>query len=74
MDKLQAWLEMAIESESSDLHLVSHYPPILRTHGKLIAIPSEPALQPENMWQVLSPVVDGLPNDLDGRVYQTVAC
>lgn len=63
MDKLQDWLAMAVETESSDLHLVSHYPPILRTHGKLNAIPSEPALQPESMWQVLSPVVDGLQKD-----------
>ena len=42
-DRLRAWLALAVESESSDLHLTAGYPPALRLHGDLEELP-EPAL------------------------------
>ena len=43
---LMEWLSKALESSSSDLHLVCGYPPVLRTHGKLIPIPNTAVLTP----------------------------
>lgn len=58
--RLLQWLDLAIANDASDLHLVSGYPPILRTHGKLIPIGSEPPLESQNMWDLLSPVVENI--------------
>lgn len=33
--RLRDWLVRAVESEASDLHVVSGYPPMLRVHGEL---------------------------------------
>lgn len=38
---LHDWLSAAVEAGASDLHLVSNYPPVLRTHGRLREIASE---------------------------------
>jgi twitching motility protein PilT len=37
-----AWLEQAVESEASDLHLLAGYPPIIRRHGELVELAGEP--------------------------------
>jgi hypothetical protein len=42
-DQLRAWLNQAVETGTSDLHLIAGYPPVLRLHGDLIEL-SEPPL------------------------------
>jgi twitching motility protein PilT len=46
-DRLRAWLAVAIESESSDLHLTAGYPPALRLHGDLEELPEPELSGPE---------------------------
>jgi twitching motility protein PilT len=46
-DRLRAWLALAIESESSDLHLTAGYPPALRLHGDLEELPEPELTGPE---------------------------
>jgi twitching motility protein PilT len=46
-DRLRAWLALAIESESSDLHLTAGYPPTLRLHGDLEELPEPELSGPE---------------------------
>ena len=50
--RLRAWLAVAIGSEASDLHLTAGYPPTLRLHGDLEALP-EPALTGPEIDQLL---------------------
>jgi twitching motility protein PilT len=37
-----AWLQQAVESEASDLHLLAGYPPVIRRHGELVELAGEP--------------------------------
>jgi twitching motility protein PilT len=37
--KLREWLNLAVESGASDLHLIVGYPPVLRLHGDLTELP-----------------------------------
>ncbi len=53
-NRLVDWLSKALESNSSDLHLVCGYPPVLRMHGKLIPIANETVLTPGIMAEALS--------------------
>lgn len=48
-----AWLNNALASSSSDLHLVCGYPPVLRLHGKLVPIANQAILTPDLMADVL---------------------
>ena len=34
-DELRGWMEYAVASGASDLHLVPGYPPVVRKHGDL---------------------------------------
>jgi len=53
-NRLVDWLSKALESNSSDLHLVCGYPPVLRMHGKLIPIANEAVLTTSMMAEALS--------------------
>lgn len=37
-----SWLADAVQQDASDVHLVAGYPPVLRVHGALQPLPSEP--------------------------------
>ena len=41
-EPLRGWLSTAVELGASDLHVVCGYPPVLRIHGSLDPIGSEP--------------------------------
>lgn len=56
-NRLEGWLSKAIESNSSDLHLVCGYPPVLRTNGKLIPITDQKNLTQERMTDLLRAVL-----------------
>ncbi len=55
-DSLSKWLSRAVETQSSDLHLVCGYPPVLRTNGKLWQIAGEVALDKNSVEKVLEPI------------------
>ena len=42
-------LQMVVDQEASDLHLIAGTVPTLRVHGQLMAIPNEAALLPQDM-------------------------
>jgi twitching motility protein PilT len=58
------WLQRAISTEASDLHLVAGYPPVLRTHGRLTAIENETALDETSLVRSLYPLLPS-PDTLD---------
>ena len=55
-NRLEYWLGKAIATNSSDLHLVCGYPPVLRMNGSLVPIENEGLLTPESLEGVLSAV------------------
>ncbi len=67
-DKLRRWLEWAIQIEGSDLHLIVGYPPVVRVHGTLTALP-EPPLTAEEAEPLLLSVCppEGLARFRDSR-------
>lgn len=54
---LVAWLGRAIDTESSDLHLVCGYQPVLRMHGKLVPIADTEILTTEKMAEILAQIL-----------------
>lgn len=54
-NSLFEWLARAVELEASDLHLVAGYRPVLRVHGQLRELESEP-LDAESTRAILVPV------------------
>ena len=56
-NRFEGWLSKAIESNSSDLHLVCGYPPVLRMNGKLTPISDEEVLTKERMAVLLRAVL-----------------
>lgn len=56
--KIEKLLAQAIEYKASDLHLVVGVPPILRIDGKLMAIPNEPILQPQESANLITSVMN----------------
>ena len=56
-EKLRDWLGRAVADGASDLHVIVGYPPVLRLHGDLIALPEPPLQGPdtENLIGVLCP-------------------
>jgi twitching motility protein PilT len=38
-DRLRQWLEWAVQTGASDLHVVAGHPPVIRLHGDLTALP-----------------------------------
>src|SRR5260370_35316789 len=41
-EKLRVWLNRAVETGASDVHLIVGYPPVLRLHGDLMEMPEAP--------------------------------
>ncbi|MCO6456503.1 MAG: PilT/PilU family type 4a pilus ATPase [Pirellulaceae bacterium] len=54
-DRLRQWLAAAVRQEASDLHLVPHYPPMLRVHGLLVPI-EEAELPADEVTRLLAAV------------------
>ncbi len=54
-ERLRAWLQMAVQREASDLHVVSGYPPVLRVHGRLDELGSD-ALDGPAVRALLTPL------------------
>ncbi len=50
------WLDQAVRQESSDLHLVSGYAPVLRQNGRLVPIDGQPILTSEAICDLLEPL------------------
>ena len=46
-DRLRAWLNHALDTGASDLHLIIGYPPIVRLHGDLTEISEAPLKEPD---------------------------
>ncbi len=57
MDKTKEYLELAIDRNASDLHLIVGVPPTLRVDGQLVPIPNEPVLTPEATERLLKEVL-----------------
>jgi twitching motility protein PilT len=53
---LLRWLDQAVQSECSDLHLVSGYAPVLRTNGRLVPIDGAGVLTSEAISELLDPI------------------
>src|SRR5262245_60712576 len=51
-DPLCIWLNRAVESGASDLHLTVGYPPIIRLHGDLTEL-DWPALNQDELQEIL---------------------
>lgn len=51
---LKDLLQLAVDRNASDLHLVSGFPPALRVDGELFPIPNEPILTPQMVTDILS--------------------
>jgi twitching motility protein PilT len=56
-------LSRALESQSSDLHLVAGYPPMLRTFGELRAIDGQSELTSDCVPAMLEPIVSATQQD-----------
>ncbi len=50
------WLEKALATNASDLHLVCGYPPVLRIHGKITPIGGCEALTSESLTEAIEPI------------------
>ena len=50
------WLDLAVQQEASDLHLVSGYVPVLRRNGRLMPIEGEPTLTAAAIYELLGPI------------------
>lgn len=51
-ERLRQWMQGAVESGASDLHLIAGHPPVLRIHGDLVELP-EPPVTGEETRQLL---------------------
>ena len=51
--KLHHLLQLTVDYNASDLHLVVGHPPVVRIDGKLKAVPSESVLAPDTIKQLL---------------------
>jgi len=63
-EKLRRWLEWAVQSSASDLHVVVGHPPVIRIHGDLTALP-EPAITEEEAEPLL---LSACPHDALNRL------
>ncbi len=41
-DKLLQWLEWALQTSTSNLHVIAEHPPVIRLHVDLIKFPKPP--------------------------------
>lgn len=46
-EKLRRWLEWAVQSAASDLHVVAGHPPVIRLHGDLTELPDAAVTEAE---------------------------
>lgn len=53
-EKLRQWLEWAVQTGASDLHVVVGYPPVTRLHGDLTELPEAPLASDEVETLLLS--------------------
>ena len=63
-EKLRRWLEWAVQTGASDLHVVVGHPPVIRLHGDLTALPEAPFTEEEIEPLLLS----ACPHDALGRL------
>lgn len=57
-------LQVVVDQQASDLHLIAGTPPMLRVHGQLVAIPNEPALLPQDMEPLITSILSSEQNQL----------
>ncbi len=50
-------LQLTVERNASDLHIVAGVPPMIRVHGDLIVVPNEPIITPDNSKEILSKIL-----------------
>ncbi len=55
---IQQLLEIAIQRNASDLHLVVGYPPLLRVNGELFSVPGETEITPAAVDSLTSPLLN----------------
>ena len=55
--QLLGWLQKALDTNASDLHLVCGYPPVLRVHGKLSPIAEQGILSADFLERELEPIL-----------------
>ncbi len=55
---IQQLLEIAIQRQASDLHLVVGYPPLLRVNGELFSVPGEIEITPADIDSLISPLLN----------------
>lgn len=55
---IQQLLEIAIQRQASDLHLVVGYPPILRLNGELYPVPGETEITPAVIDSLTTPILN----------------
>jgi twitching motility protein PilT len=56
-------MDMVVQQEGSDIHLITGVPPMLRIHGELTPVPQAPALTPEQAEALILPLMDGSQKD-----------
>ncbi len=50
-------LELCVQYQASDLHLLVGIAPMLRLHGKLVVVPDAPALTPSAIEELITPLL-----------------
>lgn len=55
---IQQLLEIAIQRNASDLHLVVGYPPLLRVNGELFPVPGETEITPAVVDSLITPILN----------------
>lgn len=55
---IQQLLDLAVQRNASDLHLVVGFPPMLRRYGELMPIPGEDILYPEQIQAVIREITN----------------
>lgn len=57
-------LELCVQYQASDLHLLVGVPPMLRLHGKLVVIPETPVLTPSVIEELITPLLSAEQKEL----------
>jgi twitching motility protein PilT len=66
--ELTELLELVVEKQASDLHLIAGGPPFLRVHGNLLRLEDYPILTPESVWGMARSILSDRQRD---RLEQT---
>lgn len=64
---IQQLLELTVQRDASDLHLVVGAPPMIRVHGQLFPIPGSTPISAEEMTALLMPLI----NPTQKNIYDT---